>query len=117
MDLPLFGDHPTKRRREINLGGLTSTATHTSLLQDARARRLQRNDQRRRVESATRIQSWWRGRVHARRVRRELCDTFDREIRTLTGARCLALAGAREEGMLGRWAAAMLEDDARKCSL
>ena len=113
MDFPLFGDHPTKRRREINLGGLTNAATHDSILQDAKARRLQREEQRRRVDSATRIQSWWRGRAHARHVRRDLISTFNLELRTVTGARCLALVGASDPELLGRWAGAMLEDDAR----
>ncbi|GJE97910.1 HECT-domain-containing protein [Phanerochaete sordida] len=111
MDFPLFGDTPGKRRREINLGGLTTTTTQTSLLQDAKARRMQRNDLRRRQECATRIQSWWRGRKHAQRVRAELRRTFDQNVTNITGLRCLVLIG-KDEALLGRWADAMLADNA-----
>ena len=111
MDFPLFGDHPGKRRREINLGGLTTTASQTSLLQDAKARRMQRDDLRRRQESATRIQSWWRGRKHAQHVRDGLRRTFEDNLTTITGLRCLVLIG-KDDALLGRWAEAMLADDA-----
>ena len=45
MDLPLFGDHPTKRRREINLGGVNGTRAHGSILQNAHERRAQREEE------------------------------------------------------------------------
>ncbi|EKM53845.1 uncharacterized protein PHACADRAFT_260396 [Phanerochaete carnosa HHB-10118-sp] len=111
MDFPLFGDGPGGRRREINLGGLITATSQTSLLQDAKARRMQRNDLRKRQESATRIQSWWRGRKHAQRVRSELRRTFEDNITNITGLRCLVLIG-KDEALLGRWAEAILVDNA-----
>lgn len=111
MDFPLFGDNPTKRRREINLGGQINTASQFSILQDAKERREQRNQQRRRVESATRIQSWWRGRKDASQVRSQLRTTFERNISNLTGLRCLVLIG-KDEALLTEWAKVMLSDTA-----
>ena len=111
MDFPLFGDGPGTRRREINLGGRTTTASHSIILQDARERRQQRNEQRRKEDNATRIQSWWRGRKHARQVRAQLRTTFEQNISNVTGLRCLVLVG-KDDGLLTEWAKVMLSDDA-----
>lgn len=111
MDLPLFGDTPGKRRREINLGGYTTATSQTSLLQDAKLRRQQRIDARKRQDSATRIQSWWRGRKHAHHVRDQLRATFRQNVTNLTGLRCLVLVG-KDEALLSEWSAAMLSENA-----
>ncbi|KAI0755393.1 HECT-domain-containing protein [Daedaleopsis nitida] len=102
MDVPLFGDHPNKRRREINLGGNRIAATHTDILQEAKLRRLQRDDLKRRQAAAARIQSTWRGYVAHRAARYRLRTTFEQDITSLTGLRCLVLLGQDEEA-LGRW--------------
>lgn len=109
MEVPYFGDNPGKRRREINLGGSPSATTHASLLQDAKARRQQRNDMKRRQDSATKIQSWWRGRKQAVLVRQELRRTFEQNVTNLTGLRCLVLIG-KDDAILGKWSSAMLSD-------
>ncbi|KAI0366687.1 HECT-domain-containing protein [Pilatotrama ljubarskyi] len=107
MDVPLFGDNPTKRRREINLGGTHSATSHNDILQEAKLRRLQRNDLKRRQDSAIRIQHWWRGRIALANVRRDLRRTFDQDITSLTGLRCLVLLG-QDEDALGRWSTVVL---------
>ena len=107
MEVPYFDDDLRKRRRQINLGGNISHATHDSLIQEARLRRIQRTEMKRRQESATRIQSWWRGRRHAQHVRQQLRATFDQNVDNVTGLRCLVLIG-KDEALLGRWASAMV---------
>ncbi|CDO70815.1 hypothetical protein BN946_scf184801.g6 [Trametes cinnabarina] len=102
MDIPLFGDNPTKRRREINLGGAHTATSYNDILQEAKLRRLQRNDLKRRQDSATRIQHWWRGKIALKQVRQLLRRTFDQDITSLTGLRSLVLLG-QDEDALGRW--------------
>lgn len=111
MDLPLFGDHPGKRRREINLGGYTTATSQSSLLEDAKERRRLRDVQRKKEQSATRIQSWWRGRRHAREVRSQLRAAFEQNVANITGLRCLVLIG-KDEALLAEWAKVMLSDNA-----
>ncbi|CAL1705751.1 unnamed protein product [Somion occarium] len=107
MEIPLFGDHPTKRRREINLGGTNVTRAHASILQDAHARRAQRTEERRRQESAIRIQNWWKANLQLRLVKRQLQAVFEQDVAGITGLRCLVLIG-RDEYVLERWSTAML---------
>lgn len=103
--LPLFGD---ERRREINLGGSSSTTTsQAAILNQARARRIEREAVRKRQESAVTIQAWWRGITDARRVRQKLREQFAGDITGLTGLRCLVLIGQDTE-FLDRWAAEVL---------
>jgi ubiquitin-protein ligase E3 C len=111
MEVPYFGDNPGKRRREINLGGATSVTTHASLLEDAKARRLQRSDMKRRQDCAVKIQSWWRGRKQALLVRRQLRHTFQQNVTNITGLRCLVLM-RKEDDLLGQWSSAMIANDA-----
>ncbi|KAI0074242.1 HECT-domain-containing protein [Panus rudis PR-1116 ss-1] len=106
MDIPLF-DHPTKRRREINLGGTHTVASHSAILQEARARRLQRNEEKRKQENATRIQAWWRAKLEVRRVRTQLRQVFEQDPTGITGLRCLVLIGKDEE-VLQHWATQIL---------
>ncbi|KAG8973410.1 hypothetical protein FRC05_008801, partial [Tulasnella sp. 425] len=67
----------TARQRQINLGGSTTTKTQEAVLDTVRAQREQRLDQRRRAESAYKIQAWWRGTSEARRVKNQLKAQFD----------------------------------------
>lgn len=105
MDFPLFGDVSAKRRREINLGGATAHSTQASILQEAKARRQQRDDLRRKQEGATKIQCWWRGRRQAEVVKIQLRETFSEDVTSLTALRCLVLIG-RDEALLGQWSTA-----------
>ncbi len=107
MDVPLFGDAPNKRRRQINLGGAHTATTHNDILQEAKLRRIQRDDHRRRQDAARRIQHSWRGYAARRDVRTRLRSTFEQDITSLTGLRCLVLLGQDEEA-LGRWSTVVL---------
>lgn len=103
--LPLFGD---ERRRQINLGGSSSaTTSQAAILNQARARRVERETARKRQESAVAIQAWWRGITDARRVRQNLREQFAGDITGLTGLRCLVLIGPDTEFLDG-WAAEVL---------
>ncbi|KAF9222782.1 HECT-domain-containing protein [Gyrodon lividus] len=106
--LPLFGDE--RRRREINLGGSTSVSSQAAILDQARARRIEREALRRREESAIRIQAWWRGVSEARRVRQQLRQVFQENVTGLTALRCLVLIG-QDEALLGQWSKKMSQDD------
>ncbi len=114
MDLPPFGDSPGQRRRAINLGGSTSQTTQSALLQEARARRQQRNDLKRKQDSATKIQSWWRGRQQARFVREQMRALFQDNVTNITGLRCVVLIGS-DVLVLAKWSSAMLADGGGTC--
>ncbi|OCH88442.1 HECT-domain-containing protein [Obba rivulosa] len=104
--IPVFGDDPSKRRREINLGGTHSATSYSDILEEAKARRTQRQDQKRRHDSAVRIQAWWRGISSKRELRRQLRQMFQDDITGLNGLRCLVLLGDDEEA-LGMWSESM----------
>lgn len=102
MSLFDFDSNPTKRRRQINLGGLPSATPASDILNDAKLRRSQRQDQKRKQDSATSIQSWWRAVQSSRDVKRRLRERFVEDVGGLDGLRCLVLLGQDEE-MLGMW--------------
>ncbi|KAF9234160.1 HECT-domain-containing protein [Melanogaster broomeanus] len=105
---PLFSDE--RKRREINLGGSTSVSSQAAILDQARARRIEREALRRREESAIRIQAWWRGVSEARRVREQLRRVFQQNVTGLTALRCLVLIG-QDEALLGQWSQIMSQSD------
>ncbi|KDQ20978.1 hypothetical protein BOTBODRAFT_26989 [Botryobasidium botryosum FD-172 SS1] len=75
--LPSFSFSGPGRTRQINLGGSHTTATHADILDKVKAQRAERQDLRRKKESALKIQAWWRGRVQAQKVRAQLRRAFD----------------------------------------
>ncbi|KAJ7148938.1 HECT-domain-containing protein [Mycena crocata] len=103
--LPLFGD---EKRRQINLGGSSSNTTLSSITDQAKARRAERIEQKRRNESATRIQAWWRGVFKIRAAKAEMRRVFEADIDGLTGLRCLVLIGMDQE-VLGMWSQTVSE--------
>ncbi|KAF9257641.1 HECT-domain-containing protein [Marasmius fiardii PR-910] len=118
--LPLFNGPEDTRRRQINLGGKSTTNTAQSTLESAKARRNERIEHRRRVDAAIRLQAWWRGEVERRRIRRR----FSREIEEgLAGdlleieiVRRVCFVGKRnldENGrlVLGKWSQGVVERD------
>ena len=107
MDVPIFGDQPNKRRREINLGGQHTATSHSAILHEAKLRRMQRNDEKRRQDAAIRIQSSWRGYSALLAARKRLRTTFEQDITSLTALRCLVLMG-QDEDALGRWSTVVL---------
>jgi ubiquitin-protein ligase E3 C len=102
--IPLFGN---ERKRQINLGGHSSSASHDSILNEAKAKREARQDQKRRLHNAVRIQAWWRGMREARAVRQELRKTFEQDVTGMMGLRCLVLVG-QDERALAMWSTAMV---------
>lgn len=95
------------RRRNINLGGVSSAITHTSILNQAKARRFERENSRKKHDSAIRIQAWWRGLHQARIVKRQLKEGFKQDVLDINGLRRLVLIGQDEE-VLGTWSAALV---------
>ncbi|TRM60843.1 hypothetical protein BD626DRAFT_122762 [Schizophyllum amplum] len=59
------------RRRKINLGGTSGASSQSALLDQAKARRLERRTLKRKQDSAVKIQSWWRGIPEPRSARRQ----------------------------------------------
>jgi ubiquitin-protein ligase E3 C len=104
--LPLFGDD---RRKNINLGGSNSVLSQAAILDQAKVRRLEREEIKKQQQSAVKIQSWWRGISVGRRVRRELRFVAEQAIREngngkidLGGLRSVVLIG--DERVLALWA-------------
>ncbi|KAK7694083.1 hypothetical protein QCA50_003659 [Cerrena zonata] len=109
MDLPLFGDHPNKKRREINLGGTNVTRAHSSILQDAHLRRVRREEERRRQENASRIQAWWRGTLRRSVVKQQLRELFEEDVDGINGLRCLVLIGP-DKHILEKWSSTVVSN-------
>ena len=103
--IPTFSDD---RKRKINLGGVQPVTTHAAIIDRVREERSIRAQQKRRVEKAIRIQAWWRGVRDARYTKMEMRKTFEADVTSITGLRCLVLIG-RDEELLSRWSKAMLE--------
>ncbi|KIM80499.1 hypothetical protein PILCRDRAFT_534642 [Piloderma croceum F 1598] len=99
-----------ERRRPINMGGTSSASSHAAILDQAKALRVKREYQRRREESAERVQAWWRG----VKVREELKKVFESHVGGITGLRCLVLIGGREEEALGVWSGLMVDNGEQK---
>ncbi|KAG6863032.1 hypothetical protein C0991_008618, partial [Blastosporella zonata] len=101
------------RKRHINLGGSTSSVSHSALLSSTRAAREERLALQRKHDSAIRIQAWWRGVREARSVRREMRGWLDNG-QGLRALRCLVLIGGRDQEALGAWSATVVSggDDA-----
>lgn len=96
------------RTRKINLGGSTSTSTHASILDSVKARRHAKLDAQRRTESAVQIQSWYRGRSQAKKIRAQLRESFDLGQGGIEWTRCLVAAcGSEDQDRLGRWSSIM----------
>ncbi|THH16719.1 hypothetical protein EW146_g3984 [Bondarzewia mesenterica] len=102
--IPLFDQ---EKRRSINLGGISSASTQTAILHRAKAQRSERQDSRRRLESAVRIQAWWRGVHQSREVKQQLKQKFEKDVLGISGLRCLALIG-RDDEVLGKWSEAIV---------
>ena len=101
--------HPftQEKRRKINLGGATSVASQTDILHSAKARRNEREEIRRRHESALCIQSRWRGFQQYRAVRQRLSRMFQEDVLGLNGMRALVLIG-NDDLLLAQWSEAVI---------
>ena len=96
-----------ERRRKINLGGATSVTSQTDLLHSAKARRTEREEIRRRHESARCIQLRWRGSQQSRAVKHILSEMFQEDVLGLNGMRTLVLIG-NNDSLLAQWSEAVV---------
>ena len=96
-----------ERRRKINLGGSTSATSQTDLLHGAKARRTEREEIRRRHESARCIQSRWRSSQQSRAVKHILSKMFQEDVLGLNGMRTLVLIG-NYDSLLAQWSEAVV---------
>ncbi|KAF9009589.1 hypothetical protein BDQ17DRAFT_1388399 [Cyathus striatus] len=101
-----FGD---ESKRKINLGGSHTSLNSRTLIAQAQAERDERSRLLRKQHSATKIFAFWRGVKERRRVKRELKNIFENDVRSLDAMRCLVLMGCDEE-VLGLWSKVMVED-------
>jgi ubiquitin-protein ligase E3 C len=96
-----------ERRRKINLGGSTSATSQTDLLHGAKARRTEREEIRRRHESARCIQLRWRSSQQSRVVKHILSKMFQEDVLGLNGMRTLVLIG-NNDSLLAQWSGAVV---------
>ncbi|KAJ3505226.1 hypothetical protein NLJ89_g7531 [Agrocybe chaxingu] len=107
----------SERKRKINLGGASSSSSSTSILRNVHAEREARAAHRLRTDSATRIQTWYRGVKASGQTREEMKAMFEADVTGLRGLRCLVLICRRSragknveklsrdgEEALSRWA-------------
>ncbi|KAK7469449.1 ubiquitin-protein ligase (E3) [Stygiomarasmius scandens] len=75
--LPVWGN---ERRRQINLGGAATSTSQSTILDQAKIRREERLEAKRKTDAAVKIQSWWRGNREARRVRAKVRVELEKEM-------------------------------------
>jgi ubiquitin-protein ligase E3 C len=116
-----FGGGDDKRRR-INLGGASSAVSQASILDQAKARRLEREANKQRQDAAVKIQSLWRGVRTRAAFRQEMRDEWatarlmhdnvlseaERDTRALRALRTVVVL--RDEGMLHAWVASFTDE-------
>ncbi|KAJ3827522.1 HECT-domain-containing protein [Lentinula raphanica] len=112
--LPLFDTD--RRRRQINLGGASSSTSHTSIIDQAKLRREERIEHKRRSDSAVKVQAWWRGTKEHQRVRQELRrnleDALDRgDLLQLNTLRMLVIVSRTQtnDTTLSHWSHKLLQ--------
>jgi ubiquitin-protein ligase E3 C len=102
-------------RRRINLGGSTSAATHASVLDQAKARRQEREALRRQEQCALQIQAWFRGRSDARRAMLRLQQSFDPVKDVPNALRYILLFGRKDPLRLHQISQTILCQPQRAC--
>jgi ubiquitin-protein ligase E3 C len=101
--LPFTQEKP----RKINLGGTTFVSSHADILHGAKLRRAEREESRRRHESALRIQSSWRSLQQSRLTKKLLAGILQDDVLGINGMRALVLIG-RDEVLLAQWSEAVI---------
>jgi ubiquitin-protein ligase E3 C len=96
-----------EKRRKINLGGATFVSSQTDILHGAKVRRAEREETRRRHESALCIQSRWRSLQQFRATKILLSKVFEDDVLGLNGMRALVLIG-KDEPLLAHWSEAVI---------
>ncbi|KAJ4475005.1 HECT-domain-containing protein [Lentinula aciculospora] len=111
--LPIFD---TERRRRINLGGASSSTSHSSILDQAKLRREERIEQKRRVDNAVKVQAWWRGTKEHQRVRLEFRKNLEHALNRgdllhLDTLRMLVIVGRKQttDKILSIWSEKLVQ--------
>ena len=104
--LPLFDN---ERKRKINLGGVSSASSRSAILDQVQAQRIERDELKKKQDNAMKIQAWWRGLQQEMMMRNKMRKSFENDVVGITGLRCLALIGRRDEAALAMWSNTMVE--------
>jgi ubiquitin-protein ligase E3 C len=96
-----------EKHRKINLGGTTLVSSQTDILHGAKLRRAEREETRRRHESALRIQSSWRSLQQYRVTKKHLAEILQDDVLGINGMRALVLIG-KDEVLLAQWSEAVI---------
>lgn len=118
-----------QRRRNIDLGGARTSTSHGDILNAAMSSRSEREDLRKKIESATRVQGWWRACVLGREARDKIRKSFDEMGVTQVGGNSMELdadlvlwtrylvlsysGGPEDERRLARWSERIMQGDGR----
>lgn len=101
-----FGDD---RRRQINLGGRSSTTTQAAVLAQVQEQRQRRLNERRALEAASLIQSHWRAYSQWMKEREKILREFDTvPLGSVLSTRLLVVGGC-EHTRLVAWARAAIQ--------
>jgi ubiquitin-protein ligase E3 C len=101
--LPFTQEKP----RKINLGGTTLVSSQTEILHGAKLRRAEREESRRRHESALRIQSSWRSLQQSRITKKLLAEILQDDVLGINGMRALVFIG-KDDVLLAQWSEAVI---------
>lgn len=111
--LPIFG---SERRRQINLGGASSSTSHSSIIDEAKLRREERILIQKQTNNAIKLQAWWRGMREQRQVkghlRTKLEDALNRgDLLSLETLRMLVIVGRMQadDTILSNWSEKLVE--------
>lgn len=96
----------------MNLGGVSSVSSQAAILDQVKARREERLNAKRQLDSAIAIQSWWRATSAATVVRRELRAAFDAGSASdsVHWTRCLVFGGVSDV-RLAKWSSVMSQNN------
>jgi len=99
-----------EERKQINLGGASSTISRGQALDKVKRQRLTRENARKRDQAATKLQTWWR-KIRAQKSMRTECRLlFDTDPSTLVALQSLVLLQDDVDRM-HRWSTTMTNDN------
>lgn len=107
--LPLFG---SERRKQINLGGASSSTSHSSIIDQAKLRREERIILQKQTNSAVKLQAWWRGLKEQQQLRvqlrKKLEDALNKgDLLSLETLRMLVVVG--RDTIVNSWSEKLVE--------
>ncbi|KAE9406832.1 HECT-domain-containing protein [Gymnopus androsaceus JB14] len=107
--LPLFG---SERRKQINLGGASSSTSHSSIIDQAKLRREERIILQKQTNGAVKLQAWWRGLKEQQQLRvqlrKKLEDALNKgDLLSLETLRMLVVVG--RDTIVNSWSEKLVE--------